>query len=204
MKHGESMSYAALWNAEHGHRLMIGAPLHSICTFFVEQLSYRVLSDVRVLDVGCGTGTHSRWLAAIGVDVEAFDSSEEAIARARALATPANLKYRVHDATDIFPYPDSSFDYVLDVRALENLSRDEALFALRQTVRVLKPRGRFVSLTASELRSPAATTVGVVRKVAEKEARVLLIDARFQSSVMWRETQGVDDWFMVAYKGGEQ
>lgn len=64
------------------------------------------LLDIRdgdlVLDIACGTGNFSEWLAAFGADVVAFDYSGKMIshARKRRLAFPDKVSFHVCDATN--------------------------------------------------------------------------------------------------------
>lgn len=72
--------------------------------------------DGRVLDVGCGTGTHARYLAERGHRVTGIDVSSVAIERARAKTTDletAPITFRVADALELEP-SSGSFDTVLD------------------------------------------------------------------------------------------
>ncbi|MEU0099770.1 class I SAM-dependent methyltransferase [Streptomyces sp. NPDC006267] len=57
------------------------------------------------LDVGCGTGRFARRLARLGIEVDAIDLSEEAIAEARALsgriAVDRSLRFQHADVTEV-------------------------------------------------------------------------------------------------------
>jgi 2-polyprenyl-3-methyl-5-hydroxy-6-metoxy-1,4-benzoquinol methylase len=53
------------------------------------------LQRVRVLDVGCGTGRISRWLAAQGATVVGIDFSARSVEIARRLSEGDNPTYRV-------------------------------------------------------------------------------------------------------------
>ncbi len=71
-----------------------------------EQLSAieRLLPDVRgtrALDVGCGTGRMSRYLADRGARVLGIDFSAKAIEIARRMSPPPNPEYRVESMFDI-------------------------------------------------------------------------------------------------------
>jgi SAM-dependent methyltransferase len=55
----------------------------------------------RLLDLGCGTGEHSRLLASKGFDVTGIDASPAMIAKATDAPTPANLRFVHGDITEI-------------------------------------------------------------------------------------------------------
>jgi SAM-dependent methyltransferase len=106
----------------------------------------------RVLDVGCGTGTHALWLAAQGFDVVGIDISPRAIERARAKATAAETtgaRFEVLDFLSAVP-AGAPFDLVFD-RGVFHIFDDEderARFAA-QVARCLAPGGHWLSLIGS-------------------------------------------------------
>jgi len=59
-------------------------------------------AGVRVLDLGCGTGEHDRWLAERGARVVAVDRSPDMLATARAAAGDAAIEY-VEASIDALP-----------------------------------------------------------------------------------------------------
>ena len=66
----------------------------------------------RVLDVGCGTGHHSRMFAALGMEVVGLDPSAAMLKRARALTTGENPRYVQGGFVDIPQLP-GTFDLIV-------------------------------------------------------------------------------------------
>jgi MPBQ/MSBQ methyltransferase len=104
----------------------------------------------KVLDVGCGFGGTSRYLArALGPDSEvtAITLSPKQVERATELAieqnTP-NTKFMVEDALAM-SFPDNSFDIVWACESGEHMP-DKKKY-IEQMMRVLKPGGKFVMAT---------------------------------------------------------
>ncbi len=95
-----------------------------------------------VLDLGCGTGRHSLWLAAAGANVTALDFSEGMLAEARAKPGAAAIHFLAHDLHTRLPLADASFDLVVSGLVLEHLRELDGFF--REARRVLKPGGRAV------------------------------------------------------------
>lgn len=64
----------------------------------------------RVLDLGCGTGEHSRFLASKGFEVVGLDSSPSMLAKAREAPLPGNLQFVEGDMTDVAAAVEGLFD----------------------------------------------------------------------------------------------
>jgi SAM-dependent methyltransferase len=97
-----------------------------------------------VLDVGCGIGGPSRFLAkAFGCRVTGIDLTAEFVEVASMLARRTRLAgkvtYRQGDALDL-PFADASFDLVWSQNAAMNIADRDRLYA--EMRRVLKPAGR--------------------------------------------------------------
>jgi ubiquinone/menaquinone biosynthesis C-methylase UbiE len=100
----------------------------------------------RVLDVGCGIGGPSRYLASrFGCVVTGLDLTADFIALAGMLARRTRLSdkvtYRQGDALDM-PFADASFDLVWSQNAAMNIADRDRLYA--EMHRVLAPSGRLV------------------------------------------------------------
>ncbi len=96
-------------------------------------------TGMRVLDVGCGTGSYTRPLAQrSGALIIAFDVTPEVLPQARE-QTPDNAEVVAAEAGRL-PFGDESFDAVVGNAVLHHLPLDDTIPEL---MRVLKPGGRF-------------------------------------------------------------
>ncbi len=95
----------------------------------------------RVLDLACGQGVLSRFLAQKGMKVEGLDSSEELIRFARA-RSKTGVRYHIGDARDADTVPENRFEGITCILALQNMDALEPVF--ENVYRGLKPGGRFV------------------------------------------------------------
>ena len=98
-----------------------------------------------VVELGCGTGKNTRWLAGRARTVTALDFSAGMLARARAHldATPdarAATRLVEHDVREPWPVPDASADVVIGNLVLEHVAALAPVYA--EAARVLRPGGR--------------------------------------------------------------
>ena len=108
-------------------------------------------SQIRLLDLGCGQGSNTWFMARERFSVSGIDGSQTAVtaARDRLQAERLNADLRVGDYLDL-PWEDDSFDAVVDIASLyanraENLKR-----ALHEVRRVLRPGGLVFSISFSK------------------------------------------------------
>jgi len=103
------------------------------------------VAGLSVLDLGCGTGRHSLWLAQSGATVTALDFSEGMLAEARRKAGAYQIDFRIHDLHQPLPFSDERFDLVVSGLVLEHLENLESFFV--EAFRVLKRGGKAVFST---------------------------------------------------------
>lgn len=112
-------------------------------------------NETRVLELGCGTGNNLRFLAEEGFIPFGIDASPTAIEKARELLAAHELDatLQVGDITEL-PWPDNSFDLVLDRAALVHNTPARIRLALEEARRTLKPGGRIISIGLKSLEHP--------------------------------------------------
>jgi SAM-dependent methyltransferase len=95
----------------------------------------------RVLDLGCGLGSETAYLAELGFDACGVDISRAALAGARELHPGLEL---VRADVRALPFADATCDFLLDRGTFHYLKpADRARYA-REARRVLRPNGRFL------------------------------------------------------------
>ncbi len=97
------------------------------------------LAGRRVVEVGCGTGRNTAWLAARASSVLGLDVSEGMLARARAHVAAASVRFVRHDIRQPWPLADGSVELVVAMLVLEHV--EELAPVLEQAARVLAPNG---------------------------------------------------------------
>jgi SAM-dependent methyltransferase len=134
-KEMEQHTYAIMNRVEDSHWWFVGrrAILESFLQNIVSQIR-NPKSQIRILDVGCGTGANLEMLANFGAS-EGVDVSDDALefCRAKGLQVHKGLAEKL-------PFEDESFDVVTALDVVEHLDDDVA--GLKEMHRVLKRGGK--------------------------------------------------------------
>lgn len=93
-------------------------------------------AGARLLDLGCGTGEHSRFLASKGFDVTGIDASPSMLEKATDSPVPPNLRFVAGDIADVASLTEGVFEGALCVgNTLPHLLDDAALARLAEGLR---------------------------------------------------------------------
>jgi malonyl-CoA O-methyltransferase len=99
-----------------------------------------------VLELGCGTGKNTVWLAERARSVVALDFSDGMLARARerleSASGAAHVRFVRHDVREPWPVPAGSADVVVGNLVLEHVADLAPVFA--EAARVLRPGGQLL------------------------------------------------------------
>lgn len=97
-----------------------------------------------VLDVGCGLGRNTRYLAELGHHMAGIDIAPTAVEQTRAACAELGVAFdgKVSDFTHL-PWPDAHFDAAFTVATIHHHLRAGIVQALAEVRRVLKPGGLF-------------------------------------------------------------
>jgi SAM-dependent methyltransferase len=128
-------TYAIMNRVEDSHWWFVGRRL--ILESFLRDIVRKIgkpKTEIRILDVGCGTGANLEMLAQFG-EAEGVDVSDDALefCRAKGLKTHKGLAEKL-------PFADETFDLTTALDVVEHLDDDVA--GLKEMRRVLKPGGR--------------------------------------------------------------
>lgn len=160
--------------------------------------------EMKVLDVGCGVGGPSRFLAVqYGCHVTGVDLTEEFCKVARDLAERVRLRdllsYRQADALDL-PYRDEEFDAAWTQHVQMNIEDKQRFYA--ELFRVLKPGGKLglYEIVAGDAGEPFYPVVWAAEAsnshlVGEAGLRAAIEKAGFQIKT-WQDTTAAGlAWF---------
>ncbi|HWG77236.1 MAG TPA: class I SAM-dependent methyltransferase [Steroidobacteraceae bacterium] len=163
----EAHRAGAYWEGRARRFAMQGEGLAAVCSYGMPDFYNRMIqwtqrrallpwlkvgAGTRVLDIGCGVGRWTRWLAARGAEVTAVDVSPTMIAEARRRAHQAGLtahcRFAVQDLVELDA--GGPYELVLAVTVLQHVLDEQRLRAgLARMTRHLAPGGRMLLLEAA-------------------------------------------------------
>ena len=109
-----------------------------------------LLKEAKILEIGCGNGVYSLWLAQQGYEVFGMDIAPTAIEWAKQMAEKqgVNAHFTVGNVLELDAvYPKDSFDFVLDGYCLHCIIGDDRQKLLHSVKKVLRPGGYFLLQT---------------------------------------------------------
>lgn len=135
------------WNTQGGPKY----PHEKVIQFCFRNFPPTLRAGVRVLDLGCGSGVHTAFLAAEGFTVTGVDPSKAGIANTRqrlaALGLDATLQIQRAEALD---FPADSFDLVICVGVFDAAGPENARAAVGKLSEILAPGAQGMFLFASD------------------------------------------------------
>jgi malonyl-CoA O-methyltransferase len=105
----------------------------------VRQSPLRV-AGARVLELGCGTGKNSQWLATQARELVALDFSPGMLDVARRRVRAAHVRFVEHDITRPWPVEPATMDIVVGNLVLEHVRDLRPIYT--EAARVLRPGGQ--------------------------------------------------------------
>lgn len=126
----------------------------------------------RVVDLACGPGVHSIFMARHGMRVTGVDQSETALHKAGQLAEfySCDVDFVQGDILDV-PLPDASADIVHDSFVYHNVRAEARAAYAAEAARLLAPGGLFVVVGFSDRMTPGS---GPIRLTSDDLVQPLL------------------------------
>ena len=126
-------------------------------------------TGMRILDMGCGTGTLTLMLKRAHPDtyIIGLDGDEQILDIARKKSENDAIQWEQGLATSL-PYPDSTFDRVVTSLVIHHLTTNEKRAAFHEMYKVLKPKGELIALDFGTPHSlPASLVAAYLRHLEE-------------------------------------
>lgn len=103
--------------------------------------------DDDVLELGCGTGRYTKYLAHLVRRIVGVDFSEAAIIKARSGRNAENIQYVLADIQHLDQFPRETFRKIVAIDVLEHLPDDQLAGVLNEANRLLTRQGLFMLFT---------------------------------------------------------
>jgi len=148
----------------------------------------------RALEIGCGPGRLMRPMSRHFGEIHGIDVSDEMISRARHKLRDIPHAHAHHaSGSDLARFPDNYFDFVYSYAVFQHIPSADVVFSyLRETIRVLRPRGiAHLQINGLPKTSRAYTTWEGVR-ISGDEIRAFTRD----KGVRLLSLTGVDSQYM--------
>lgn len=109
-----------------------------------QEVTRAIFADQRfesILEIGCGTGKNTDFLAQIGSKVHAMDFSQGMIEKAKEKVSAKNIRFSIADLTKQWPCEDAVYDLIACNLVLEHIQNLSHIFS--EAARTLQSGGRF-------------------------------------------------------------
>ena len=109
-----------------------------------EKVTRETLHNLRfqsILEIGCGTGKNTVFLAQLGDKVHALDFSQGMIEKAKEKVRAENVRFEMADLTRTWNCSNAAYDLVVCNLVLEHIQDLSHIFS--EAARVLKTKGKF-------------------------------------------------------------
>lgn len=146
----DNSNQGGVWEREYKRPLLVTknegpqADTLRFLKFLKKEEKFRI-ENKNILDLGCGTGRNSNYLADMGNHVIGIEISKTALnlAGERASRLDLSVDYRLGDIGKEYKIEDNSIDLVLDVTSSNSLDQEGREIYLNEVNRVLKNGGYF-------------------------------------------------------------
>lgn len=135
------------WNEGGGTKY----PQEKVIQYCFRNYSSDQRKNTRVLDLGCGSGVHTVFLASEGFQVAGTDKSKVGVENTRRKLTELGLDAQLRvESADVIDFPPNSFDLILCVGIYDSAGPTVAKCSIARVKQVLRPGGCGFFLFASD------------------------------------------------------
>ena len=141
------------------------------------ELAYTVLKKIDlklagrdVIEIGCGTGRNTQWLAEHARHVIALDFSQAMLAKANARIHATHVRFLLHDIRSPWPIANASADLIIVMLVLEHVENLEPLFT--EAVRALREDGELLLCELHPMRQMSGRQAEFTNRKTGQQERI--------------------------------
>lgn len=140
-------SFDETWEIIHASQEWGKYPSEPVIRFVARNYYTKDREKIKILDFGCGGGSHTWYLAREGFDTYAFDGSKSAVGKVKARLDEEGLKakLRVCDAVEL-DYMENFFDCVIDSATIYANKYNNIRIMYQEIYKMLKSGGKIFSI----------------------------------------------------------
>jgi ubiquinone/menaquinone biosynthesis C-methylase UbiE len=122
-------------------------PEPGVIRFLKRNFKYMAPTPFKALEIGCGLGAHTLFMAQYGMDVHALDVSSSALEALNTRAAELQLSNvkTTCETIESIALPANGFDLVLDIACLQHIEASELFETLKKIKRSVAQNGWFYS-----------------------------------------------------------
>ena len=122
----------------------IGSKVHPILISYIKKIKKLEKKVKTIVDIGCGTGRNTLYLASKNFEITAIDNSPKAITKLKSklkeIKPTLKVDTKQSDMTKL-PFKNNSFDIAMAWRIFHLGKKEFRKSAIKEMYRVLKPKG---------------------------------------------------------------
>lgn len=173
------MKQQEAWNNEYTNSQGVPTSTRTTPSLAVKKLldyfnSNGITTGKRVIDLGCGMGRNTRYLAERGFQVTAVDFAQSALGKLEESINgevyAGNITIRQCSLADTLPFVDSSFDFAIDIVTTMTLMPDELKGFSNELKRILVPDGYYLTYVLAD-------DDGYLQAASAQDKRVTVADS---------------------------
>lgn len=160
------------WEEVHKNREWGRYPSEDIIRFVARNYYKMDRKKIKILDVGCGQGANTWYIAREGFDTYAFDGAKSAVDKARKNLSEEKLKAEISvaDASDT-GYNNNFFDCIIDGAVIYANTLDGIKSILKEMYRILKIDGKLFSTGLFNRKTTGYGTGEIIEKNTERNLK---------------------------------
>ena len=122
----------------------------------IDLIKKRIIQPGKALDLCCGVGTNTAYMAQKGFDVTAIDISKQALKLGKqgARKAKADIKFVLASFVTL-PFKDIAFDFVFDMGCFHHVEAEDRPEFIQCVRRILKPKSKYLLICFSDRNGPA-------------------------------------------------